>query len=118
MDYLAERYTGMFKSQAGYVRDNGCDSDGSYCQFYGSYGLSFQQWKATEGGHGYAGQPPIQAEAQFGAPIAPGYVLYRTGPFGLYPGATAVHGGSIAELDAAYSELSMPQPIPDSSPIV
>ena len=109
MDYLAERYTGMFKSQSGrYAPDNGCEDDDSNCQFYGSYGLSFQQWRATKGGHDYASQPLIQAEVQFGIPVAPGHVLYRTGSFGLFPVAQAVNGGSIAELDAAYSELYNP----------
>ena len=118
MDYLAQRYSGMYKSQSAgmYNKNNGCDSNDENCQFYGAYGLSFQQWRATADGKVYAGQPPVQAVVQFGVPIAPGHVLYRTGPFGLFLGAKAVNGGSIAELDAAYSEVSIPQPIYDPAP--
>jgi hypothetical protein len=122
MDYLAERFAGMYESQSrgkyAYGVDNG--SDGGASDFYGAYGLSFTQWRATIDGERYASQPLVQAEVQSGHPLAPGYAIYRSGPFA-GPSYVAVHGSSITELDGAYGELYNPDylspydPLPSSN---
>jgi hypothetical protein len=71
--------------------------------------LSFTEWMETTQGKVTAGQPRIQLEVQFGHPITPGgYVLVRSGPFGAFISSMAVHGGSIADLDAAFGQLYNP----------